>query len=131
MIIQFKLLINIFYSQGGVEINVLPNELSVAFDIRVAPDVNFTKFDKMIKGWLKEAGEGITYSIINRDIPVESTKLDESNPFWIAFKKTFEDHGLELQQVISAAASDARFLRAVSFYHKFMKTIYRYIGSIT
>ncbi|XP_033222115.1 aminoacylase-1-like isoform X2 [Belonocnema kinseyi] len=103
--------VNLDMIQGGVQVNVIPNELSVAFDIRFAPGVNHTKFENMIKGWLKEAGEGISYTIIQQQPPVENTKLDESNIFWHAFEKTCDDNGFKLDIQIRTGASDARYLR--------------------
>ncbi|XP_033221949.1 aminoacylase-1-like isoform X2 [Belonocnema kinseyi] len=105
--------VNLDMIQGGVQVNVIPNELSVAFDIRVAPGTNLEKFEKMVNGWLEEAGEGVNYTIIAKDVQVESTKLDDSNPFWIAFKKTFDDFVLKLEPIIISPASDSRFLRAI------------------
>lgn len=105
--------VNLDLVKGGVQVNVLPNELSVGFDIRVSPRTNFDKFENMIKEWLKESGEGVHYSIMTKDTPVESTKLDESNIFWLPFKKVFNDNDMKLDPQIKAGASDARFLRAL------------------
>ncbi|XP_033222117.1 aminoacylase-1-like [Belonocnema kinseyi] len=103
--------VNLDMIRGGIQVNVVPNELSVAFDIRIAPDVNHTKFENMIKGWLKEAGEGVNYTIIQKDPPVKNTKLDESNIFWLAFKKACDNNGFILNPRITSGASDARYLR--------------------
>lgn len=68
----------------------------------------------MIQKWFKEAGEGVSYSVIAKDPPGEITKLDLSNIFWAAFKKSCDEDGVELQDRIMAGATDARFVRAVS-----------------
>ncbi|XP_033222116.1 aminoacylase-1-like [Belonocnema kinseyi] len=103
--------VNLDMTRGGVQVNVIPNELSVAFDIRIAPGVNHTKFENMIIGWLKEAGEGVNYTFIQKDLPVENTKLDASNIFWQAFEKACDNNGFKLYPQILAGASDARYLR--------------------
>jgi len=72
--------------QGGVQPNVVPPELTVGFDVRLATDVNHDEFEAMINGWCKEAGPGtyITYEQKNNFVP--NTRLDNTNPWWIAFK---------------------------------------------
>ena len=70
----------------------------------------------MIKGWLKEAGDDVSYTIINKEPPVKNTKLDSSNIFWLAFKKACDDNGFKLDLQIRAGGSDARFLRNVNFH---------------
>lgn len=52
--------------QGGVQLNVVPAQLSVGFDIRVAPTEDFAKFEEKIKHWCKEAGEGVTYEFMQK-----------------------------------------------------------------
>ena len=68
----------------------------------------------MIKKWCKEAGEGVYYTIINKDPQIKNTKLDGNNVFWIAFKQACDDYGLELDLYIEPGVTDARYLRAVS-----------------
>ena len=92
----------------------MPEELSVAFDIRIPPDVNHEEFENKMKKWCEESGEGVYYTIINKDPAVENTKLDSNNIFWPAFKEAVDDCGLELDPEICTGVTDARFLRSVS-----------------
>ncbi|XP_043465796.1 aminoacylase-1-like [Leptopilina heterotoma] len=102
--------VNLTMVKGGVQINVIPEELSVGFDVRLAPDVDHAKFREQIEQWCKEAGEGVHFTI-KGDGFVESTKLDDSNPFWMAFKKSCDDNDIQLEPIICPGGTDARNLR--------------------
>lgn len=60
-------------------------------DIRIALDVDHPEFEKMIKGWCDEAGEGISYSFEQRQPKVQPTKTDNSNIYWGAFTKAIDE----------------------------------------
>ena len=77
--------------QGGVQINVVPPEFSATFDVRIALSVGEDDFDEMLRKWCEESGEGIEINYITRNQRVEPTKLDDSNPYWIAMKKEMDD----------------------------------------
>lgn len=94
--------------------NVIPSELKVGFDIRIATDVNHVEFEKMIQGWIKEAGEGISYRFEEKNPFVENTKLDQSNPFWMAFKNTCDVNKVTLEAGIFTGGTDSRYIRSVS-----------------
>lgn len=94
--------------------NVIPSELRVGFDIRIATDVNHEEFEKMIQNWIHEAGEGISYSFEEKNPFVENTKLDETNPFWLAFKNVCDTNKLTLESGIFTGGTDSRYIRSVS-----------------
>lgn len=100
--------------QGGVQTNVLPEELNAMFDIRLAPTVDHNEFENMIKRWCEEAGPDVTYVFEEKNPKIESTKLDSSNPFWLAFKKTCDEMGAELKIGVFPGGTDSRFVRGVS-----------------
>uniref|UniRef100_A0A2A4JVA2 N-acyl-aliphatic-L-amino acid amidohydrolase n=1 Tax=Heliothis virescens TaxID=7102 RepID=A0A2A4JVA2_HELVI len=104
--------INLTQISGGVQINVLPESLSVSFDIRIAPEVDHDEFDKMISKWCEEAGEGVSFEYIVKNPQVKSTKIDGSVPFWDVMKKVVTDMGLSVKCVICPGATDARYVRA-------------------
>lgn len=68
----------------------------------------------MINDWCKEAGGGVYYTIINKDPPIESTKIDNSNIYWLAFKNATDNLKIEVEPIIMTGVTDARFLRLVS-----------------
>lgn len=60
-------------------------------DIRLALDVDHQEFENMFKGWCDEAGEGIVYSFEQKQPKVQPTKTDNSNIYWLAFKKAVDE----------------------------------------
>ncbi|CAH1644523.1 unnamed protein product [Spodoptera littoralis] len=103
--------INLTQLSGGVQINVLPENLTVSFDIRIAPDVDHDEFDDMISRWCKEAGEGVTFEYVVKNPQVKNTKIDGSVPFWDVMKKVVADMGYTIKCVICPGATDARHVR--------------------
>ncbi|KAI8422475.1 hypothetical protein MSG28_006298, partial [Choristoneura fumiferana] len=83
--------INMTQIYGGVQSNVVPEKLSVVFDMRLAITVNHEEFENMIKQWCREAGDGVTYDFEQKNDKVDSTKLDAGNPYWIAFKAAADE----------------------------------------
>ncbi|XP_025207029.1 aminoacylase-1-like isoform X3 [Melanaphis sacchari] len=78
--------INLTMINGGCQVNVVPTELSVTFDIRLAIDVNIEKMKKTVQEWCCNAGPGVYVKFKDNPIRVRPTKIDNSNPWWIAFK---------------------------------------------
>ncbi|XP_076652438.1 aminoacylase-1 [Halictus rubicundus] len=105
--------INLTQLKGGVQTNVVPTSLTAIFDIRLDPSVDHEEFEAMIKKWCQEAGEGVTYSFEQKNPKIENTKLDDSNPYWLAFKKTCDDLGITLQSGIFPGGTDSRYVREV------------------
>lgn len=105
--------INLTMLSGGAQANVVPPSLTAVFDIRLDPSVDHDQFEAMIKRWCDEAGTGITCAYIQKNPKVESTKLDNSNPYWLAMKKTFEELGLDVRSGTFAGATDSRYIRRV------------------
>ncbi|XP_035428662.2 aminoacylase-1-like [Spodoptera frugiperda] len=103
--------INLTQLSGGVQINVLPENVTVSFDIRIAPDVDHDEFDDMISRWCKEAGDGVTFEYVVKNPQVKNTKIDGSVPFWDVMKKVVTDMGYTMKCVICPGATDARHVR--------------------
>lgn len=53
--------VNLTKIEGGVAHNVVPNEITMCFDIRLPPNVNMPKFEEQLSAWCQEAGPGVTY----------------------------------------------------------------------
>ncbi|XP_012257792.1 aminoacylase-1 [Athalia rosae] len=105
--------VNLTQLQGGVQTNVIPDKLTVVFDIRIATTVNIVEFEKMIRGWCEEAGPGVHIDFEQKNEEVEVTKVDATNPFWVAFKKASDKLGINLDVGIFPGATDSRYVRAV------------------
>lgn len=48
-------------------------------------------FEKQILQWCKEAGEGVTIEFLQRNNRAPVTPLDNTNPWWIAFKSVTDE----------------------------------------
>ncbi|KAI4479434.1 hypothetical protein M0804_011219 [Polistes exclamans] len=105
--------INLTQLKGGVQTNVIPNELIAMFDVRLDPSVDHDEFEAKIKKWCEEAGEGVFYTFEQKNPKVENTKLDETNPFWIAFKRTCDSLDIKLKIGIFPGGTDSRYVRSV------------------
>ena len=77
--------------QGGIQLNVIPPEIVVGFDVRLAVTVDHAEFEDMVNKWCSEAGLGTYVEFEQKDPKVEVTKLDSSNPWWLAFKGACDD----------------------------------------
>ncbi|XP_055588181.1 aminoacylase-1-like [Uranotaenia lowii] len=103
--------VNLTMMSGGVQSNVVPPELMLCFDIRVSLDPGATAMEEKIEQWCQEAGGGIRIEYGEKDPELQPTKLDKSNPFWVAFKRSINAMELEIQPQVLPGATDIRFLR--------------------
>lgn len=100
--------------QGGVQTNVIPDEMTAVFDVRIPPSVLPEEVDSILNSWCKEAGDGVHLEFEKRDPRIASTNLDDSNLFWLAFKKSCEEQGLGLKTGIFPGGTDSRYIRQVN-----------------
>lgn len=49
--------------------------------------MDLEKFEATLNQWCKEAGPDVWIEYIDKKLPVAPTKLDDSNPYWLAFKQ--------------------------------------------
>lgn len=83
--------VNITKVNAGNANNVVPPILSLTVDCRLALEVNHEDFENMFKKWCEEAGGDITYTFGQKGPYIKPTIIDDSNPFWIAFKTCIEE----------------------------------------
>lgn len=100
--------INLTMVNGGVQDNVVPPLIDAGFDIRIALDLDhkvlekkvwFNNFDMVniihillqFNQWCKEAGEGIAIEFTQKEPLVEASRIDDSNPYWLAFKSVIDE----------------------------------------
>ena len=67
--------VNLTYMSGGVQMNVVPNEFTIGFDIRITPTTKLEKFEAMIRKWIDEAGGKNIYFRAQTYIDRDSTSL--------------------------------------------------------
>lgn len=89
---RFNIFVHYLYLlQGGVQINVVPPEFDATVDARVALNVDLDEFDALLRKWCEESGDGVEINFISKNEKVQPTKLDDSNPYWVALKKEMDD----------------------------------------
>ncbi|CAH2047490.1 unnamed protein product, partial [Iphiclides podalirius] len=97
---------------GGIQENIVPEKITVSFDIRLALSENVEKFEETIKQWCKEAGAGVSYNFSQKDVYVPPTPVDASNPYWVAFKAAADKLGISLAARTFPGGTDSRYVRA-------------------
>ncbi|XP_067855119.1 aminoacylase-1B-like [Heptranchias perlo] len=107
--------VNLTFLQGGVAFNVVPEELTASFDIRIPPTVDLKAFEEQIKTWCQEAGDGVVYEFHQKNMDQALTSIDKSDPWWSAFSSTCQQMDMTLQCEIFPAATDSRFIRAIGY----------------
>ncbi|XP_025834409.1 aminoacylase-1 isoform X2 [Agrilus planipennis] len=105
--------VNLTQIRGGVQSNVVPPELIAVFDIRIPVTVDIVEFENNINKWCKEAGEGIWIEYEQKQDQVPVTKLDKTNPFWVAFKEATDELGLKIIPRIFPGGTDSRYIREI------------------
>jgi len=78
--------INLTMVNGGCQINVVPPELTVSFDVRLSIAVDVTTIEKTVKEWCEEAGEGVTLEFMSKSAFIQPTLIAPENPWWVTFK---------------------------------------------
>ncbi|KAK7068528.1 adenylate cyclase [Halocaridina rubra] len=107
--------VNLTILEGGVQFNVVPSELSVGFDVRIPPTTDLAKFEDMIKGWCKQAGNDVTYEFRQKTMGQKVTCVEDGkNPWWDAFSAACKREGVALEKQIFPAGTDSRFIRAMN-----------------
>ncbi|KAJ7316721.1 hypothetical protein JRQ81_002883, partial [Phrynocephalus forsythii] len=83
--------LNLTMLNGGISFNVVPSEMSAAFDIRIPPTADLKAFEEQLTSWCRAAGEGVTYEFHQKYTDQSVTSTEESDPWWKAFSGTCKD----------------------------------------
>ncbi|XP_056000915.1 aminoacylase-1-like isoform X2 [Ostrea edulis] len=107
--------VNLTNLKGGVDgsLNVVPSEMFLGFDIRISPTEKLEDFEAMMKNWMKEAGEDVTYEFLQYNPMQGMTSTDQSSPWWSTFSSVFEKLNFKIEIEIFPAATDIRYLREI------------------
>lgn len=103
--------INLTQVRGGVQSNVVPPMVIVGFDIRLAIDVDHVEFENQLNRFCEEAGGGIEIVYEHKKPYVPPTPIDDSNPFWVGFKRSVDSLGLKVRTLVFPAGTDSRYIR--------------------
>ncbi|KAH8250221.1 hypothetical protein KR026_008355 [Drosophila bipectinata] len=107
--------INLTTVAGGVQSNVVPPLLTVCFDCRLSMDIDISEFHSTLLKWSEEAGGDIEveFGTTQSTGRVPPTATNDSNPFWVAFKKATDDLGLSIKLQVFPGGTDSRYIRNV------------------
>lgn len=83
--------VNLTQLSGGVQSNVVPPLFEAIFDIRLAITLDLVAFEREIRNWCEEAGGGIDIEFPLKEAYVAATRLDDSNPYWLALKVALDE----------------------------------------
>jgi aminoacylase len=100
---------NITLMTGGVQMNVVPNEVTAGIDMRLSPYLDFELFEKTIRGWCEPEGVELTFEEKTDRSPF--TLLTSENREWNVFQEVARKRNVMLETEIFPAATDSRFLR--------------------
>ncbi|XP_062123617.1 aminoacylase-1-like [Drosophila sulfurigaster albostrigata] len=103
--------INLTQLEGGVQNNVVPAQLDVVFDLRIAIDVDLEALEKQFRDWCVEAGGGVELVFERKDDFVPASKIGADVPFWAAFEKALDDLNLKVRAQVCPGGTDSRYLR--------------------
>ncbi|XP_055301120.1 aminoacylase-1-like isoform X2 [Sitodiplosis mosellana] len=102
--------INLTILNGGLRGNIVPPQMTAYFDLRLAIDTDWDQLEQMIRGWVKEAGNDVTVDIV-KGVKAPATPVDDSNPYWTAFKKATDELKLNVTPTVFRAVTDSRYIR--------------------
>lgn len=105
--------VNLNIMSGGVQTNVVPDKFELTFDIRITPTTNIAEFEKMIRDWMAEAGEGLELTFIQKFVDQTLTPTNPDDPWFSALTAGINKHSLKTKNEIFPAGTDSRYLREV------------------
>lgn len=107
--------VNLNMVRGGVQVNVVPDEMTATFDIRLTPNLKLEDFDRKMNQWVKDAGEGVHVHYIQKHMDQTKTDISAASKWWMAFSGALKAKGVSFRPEIFPAATDSRHLRAVGY----------------
>ncbi|XP_018568185.1 aminoacylase-1 isoform X1 [Anoplophora glabripennis] len=105
--------VNLTQMKGGIQTNVIPPEFVIVVDCRIPITVDIKKWEETINRWCSDAGQGVRIEYEQKQPQVPATKLDNTNPFWIAFKEASDELGLKLKPQVFPGGTDSRYVRSI------------------
>ena len=81
--------VNLTQIHGGVQANVVPDEITAKFDVRITPSM-LGEMEENIKKWCSDAGAGVTYKFLQQGMITNTTPITDDDAFWKAFSSTLK-----------------------------------------
>lgn len=82
---------NLTIMRGGVQSNVIPPQLTLAYDVRLSVNVDHTQFEQMLNKWCEEAGGDISIEYEVKEPYIQPTAIDNTNPYWTNVKAACDE----------------------------------------
>ncbi|KAF0293592.1 Aminoacylase-1A [Amphibalanus amphitrite] len=103
--------VNLTIISGGVQQNVVPDKFHACFDCRVAQKTPPDEFEALVQGWCKQAGEGVTYQLTQKEDNPDLSPISPGHPWWAAFTAALTKLNVPVCPEIFPAGTDSRFIR--------------------
>ncbi|XP_062123616.1 aminoacylase-1-like [Drosophila sulfurigaster albostrigata] len=103
--------VNLTQILGGQQNNVVPAQLELIFDLRIAVDVDLEALEQQARDWCEEAGGDVEIIFERKDNFVAPTKIGPENPFWVAFEQSLTELNLKFKPQVCPGGTDSRYLR--------------------
>ncbi|XP_013175427.1 PREDICTED: aminoacylase-1B-like [Papilio xuthus] len=107
--------INVDIIRGGIVANVIPSQITVVIDMRLAISAQICEVEAMIQKWISEVGNDTNLSFIAKVDVAKPTRLDATNPYWVAVEDALKDKGIKFLPIVFPAASDMVSIRNRGF----------------
>ncbi|OLY84192.1 Aminoacylase-1 [Smittium mucronatum] len=106
----FVTTVNLNIINGGVQVNVVPDNFQAEFDIRVSPDTDLEEFNLWLKGLAEKYDSEIEYphEVVRSGV----SDIGPSNKFYHKMVEVLDAKELKIINAIFPAATDSRYLRA-------------------
>lgn len=104
--------INITTIHGGIQQNVIPPEITMSVDVRMAITLDNDQFERDVNEWCRQAGTDIHIEYIGKLSRIEPTQLNDSNPYWMVFKNTLVNELYVIYEIMILC--DVHFIQILS-----------------
>ncbi|XP_013136871.1 PREDICTED: aminoacylase-1-like [Papilio polytes] len=107
--------LNVNIINGGVATNIIPSNVNLVIDMRLATSAQVSDVNAMIQSWIEQVGNDTEVSFIRKIEVSERTILDGSNPYWVALVSALRDMDLQIEPIVCPATSDMVVVRNKGF----------------
>ncbi|KAM3964102.1 aminoacylase-1 isoform 2-T2 [Aphomia sociella] len=103
--------ININIIQGGLASNIIPTNIKVIADMRLATSADAKVMLALAEKWAEKSGNGTELKFVRHVTESAATSIDNNNLYWVAMREAVNNMGIELKPIVCPAASDMIVLR--------------------
>ncbi|XP_053612358.1 aminoacylase-1-like [Plodia interpunctella] len=104
--------VNLNKLNGGTANNVLPNHVSLTFDMRLGTRVKESEFQAMVESWIAQAGDNVTLTYISKNKQSPATRVSLDNPYWAAIVAAAVEQKILILPIVPPGSTDARHVRS-------------------